>query len=352
MYRSFINDLRSGDISNLYLLYGNERFLLDKAVEELKDNILTGFPEINLSVFEDDTFEITNLVNACSSLPFCGEKRLVLVKDYSGLVSKSKKNNEEETEETKVNDKSDDFKFIAEMPETTCLIFMNHGDVDGRKKLFKYINKMGKVYKFDRIGKGDLIQWIKGHFTRAEKVINPSLVEYFADNIGYLDRNSDTNLYHVQNEINKILAYVGDEKIVTEEHLKQLSIKSLDNDIFKLIDACWQKNISESLKIYNDMLLAGEHSFMILSMLSKGIKNLIKIKELKNQGLSIKEISQKAKIHEYTVKLYLRHIDKMSFSILDRALERCTLCERDIKSGRLYERLSFEMLFISLFENS
>lgn len=238
------------------------------------------------------------------------------------------------------------------MPETTCLIFMNHGDVDGRKKLFKYINKMGKVYKFDRIGKGDLIQWIKGHFTRAEKVINPSLVEYFADNIGYLDRNSDTNLYHVQNEINKILAYVGDEKIVTEEHLKQLSIKSLDNDIFKLIDACWQKNISESLKIYNDMLLAGEHSFMILSMLSKGIKNLIKIKELKNQGLSIKEISQKAKIHEYTVKLYLRHIDKMSFSILDRALERCTLCERDIKSGRLYERLSFEMLFISLFENS
>lgn len=91
MYRSFINNLKSGDISNLYLLYGNERFLLDKAVEELKDNILTGFPEINLSVFEDDTFEITNLVNACSSLPFCGEKRLVLVKDYSGLVSKSKK---------------------------------------------------------------------------------------------------------------------------------------------------------------------------------------------------------------------------------------------------------------------
>jgi len=351
MYRSFINDLRSGNVSNLYLLYGNERFLLDKAVEELKDNILTDFPEMNLTIFEDDGLSISDLANACNTLPFGGDRRLILVKDYGGLVSKSKNTGDDEAEKPIEKGKSDELKFIYELPETTCLVFINYGEVDGRKKLFKDINKSGKVYKFDRISKADLIQWIRGHFTRADKKINPSLVEYFADNIGYLDRNCDTNLYNVQNEINKILAYVGGEKTVTEEHLKQLFNKSLENDIFKLIDACWQKDISKSLKIYNDMLLSGENSFAILATLTKGIKNLIKIKELKNQGLGAKEISSKTGIHEYTVKLYMKHIDKMSFNALDKALERCISCERDIKSGRLYERLSFEMLFTFLFEN-
>ena len=351
MYRSFINEIRSGNINNLYLLYGNERFLLDKAVEELKNNILTGFPEMNLTIFEGDGLATADLANACNTLPFGGDRRLVIVKDYTVLASKSKSTEDGEAEKPMEKGKSDELKFIFELPETTCLVFVNYGEVDGRKKLFKDINKSGKVYKFDRINRGDLVQWIKGHFTRAEKKISPTLVEYFADNIGYLDRNSDTNLYHVQNEINKILAYAGNEKKVTEEHVKQLFNKSIENDIFKLIDACWQKDISRSLKIYNDMLLSGEHSFAILATLSKGIKNMIKIKELKNRRLSEKEISKKTGIHEYTVKLSMKHIDKMSFNDLDRALERCISCERDIKSGRLYERLSFEMLFTSLFDN-
>lgn len=350
MYRSFINGLKSGDIGKLYLLHGNESFLLDKAIEEMKNNVLTGFPEINLTIFEDDTLDIKDLINACNTLPFGSDRRLVMVKEYKGLVSKSKKTSEEDVEEQKENDKSDEFKFISEIPESTCLVFINHGDVDGRKRLFKDINKIGKVYKFDKIDKGDLIQWIRGHFTRAGKTIKTSIVEYFADNIGYLDKNSETNLYHVQNEINKILAYVGDDSTVTEEHFKGLFSKNLENDIFKLIDSCWQKDISRCLKMYNDMLLSGEHSFIILSMLSKGIRNLIKIKELKNKGLGAKEISKDAKIHEYTVKLYMKHIDKMSFDTLDKAFKRCVECETNIKSGRIQERLSFEVLFATLFD--
>ncbi|SHI70665.1 DNA polymerase III subunit delta [Lutispora thermophila] len=350
MYRSFINSLKSGDIGRLYLLYGSESFLLDKALEELEKNVLTGFPEINLAIFEDDTLDIKDLINACSTLPFGSDKRLVVVKDYKGLASKFKKSSEEYIEEPKENDKSDGLKFIFEIPESTCLVFINHGDVDGRKKLFKDINKNGRVYKFDKIDKGDLVQWIRGHFLRAGKTIKISTVEYFAENIGYLDKNSETNLYHVQNEINKVLAYVGDDITVTEEHLEGLLRRSLENDIFKLIDSCWQKDISRSLKIYNDMLLSGENSFGILSMISKGIKNLMKIKELKSKGLDAKGIAKEAQIHEYTVKLYMKHIDIMSFDTLYNAFNRCIECDVNIKSGKMQERLSIELLFTTLFD--
>lgn len=350
MYRSFINGLKSGDVSYVYLLYGSERYLLDKAVEELKSYFLKDFPEINLSIFEDDNIDSKALVNACSTLPFGGDKRLVFVKNFSGLISKSKKQSGEEAEEKKGIDKTGGFDFISELPDTTCLVFVNYGEVDKRKKLFKDINKAGKIYQFDRINKGDLTQWIKGHFNRAGKEIKPLDLENFAANTGYLDKNNDVNLYHVQNEINKVLAYVGNDIVINGEHLEKLFAKNLENDIFKLIDACWENNISKSLKIYNDMILSGELSFSILAMISKGIKNLIRIKELKSRGLDVRGISEKAKIHEYTVKLYMKHIDKMSFEVLEIAFRRCLDCEKDIKTGKVSERLSFEMLFASLFD--
>lgn len=350
MYRDFINDLKNEGAGSLYLLYGSERFLLDKAVEELKSRVVNGFPELNLTIFEDDTLDFNDLANACNTLPFGSDRRLILVKDYKGLLSKSKKSTEGTDDELNDKEETNDFDFIFQLPNSTCLVFVNHGDVDGRKKLVKSINKTGRVYKFDKIDRNELIQWVKGHFKRAGKEIKPSVLEYFADNIGYLNKNSDANLYHVQNEIKKVLAYAKDDNIVTEEHLKRILKRNIDNDIFKLIDACWQKDVSKSLKIYNDLLLSGESSFGILAMISKGIKNLIQIKELRIKGLNEKEISKTAQIHEFTVKLYLKHIDQMDFEILENAFNKCVNSEINIKTGRINERLSLEMLLTSLFQ--
>jgi len=350
MYRSFINDLKNEGIGSLYLLYGNERFLLDKAVEELKSRIVSGFPELNLTIFEDDTLDFNDLINACNTLPFGSDRRLVLVKDYKGLTSKSKKSAEGTDDELDDNEETNDFDSIFQLLDSTCLVFANHGDVDRRKKLVKIINKTGRVYKFEKVDRNELMQWVKGHFRRAGKEIKPSAIEYFVDNIGYLNKNSDANLYHVQNEIKKVLAYGKDDRIVTEEHFKQILKRNMENDIFKLIDACWHKDISKSLKIYNDLLLSGESSFGILAMISKGIKNLIQIKELRIKGLNEKEISKTAQIHEYTVKLYLKHIDQMDFEVLENAFNKCVNSEINIKSGRINERLSLEMLLTSLFQ--
>ena len=189
----------------------------------------------------------------------------------------------------------------------------------------------------------------KRPFKRVGKNIKPSAIEYFADNIGYLNKNSEANLYHVQNEINKVLAYAKDDSIVTEAHLKQIIKRDIEKDIFKLIDACWQRDISKSLRIYNELLLSGESSFGILAMISKGIKNLIQIKELRIRGLTAKEISKTSQIHEYTVKLYLKHVDKMSFDILENAFNKCINSEINVKTGKINERLSMEMLLTSLF---
>lgn len=349
IYRSFIKEINSSTIKKLYLLYGCESYLLDKGLEEVKARVVTGFEEINYSVFEGKDIDISQLQNACETLPFGSNKKLVVVKDYLGLKSKSKKSQSEKDESISEHDRLNNMSFINNLTDDVCLLFISYGEIDKRKKLYKDLNKFGSVFEFKKIDKGDLKQWISKFFTKEGKKIGYEEIEYFIRNTGYMDKNSEVNMYYVQNEMEKVLSYTGEEKIISIDSIKALIHEPLENNIFKLIDACLEGDTSGSLKIYLDLLLEGESSYSIIALISWGIKNIIKIKELKEEGLDAKNISSKLKMKEFIVRKNINHCNKIDFIKLEKALERCIQCEIDIKTGKLAEKIAVEMLLTSLF---
>jgi DNA polymerase-3 subunit delta len=310
IYRSFIKEINSGEIKKLYLLYGQESYLLDKGLEEIKSRAVTGLEEINYMVFDNKNMDIDELRNACETLPFGSEKKLIVVKDFSGLKTKSKKG-EGDKEEKAENLGAEIIPLINNLAEDTCLVFSSKGDVDKRKKLYKDINKKGSVYEFKRIDKVDLKQWIIRFFKNEGKAVGVEVLEYFMQNIGYFDKNSESNMYNIQNEMEKILAYMGEEKEVSMGSIKALINEPPENDVFKLIDACLEGDISNSLKIYSDLLLRGESTYSIIGLISWGIKNIIKIKELKEEGLDMDaETLENAKIKQEHRKEQLENLQK------------------------------------------
>ncbi len=353
IYRSFIKEVKSGDIKKLYLLYGQENYLLDKGLEEIKDRVVTGLEEINYMVFDNKNIDIDELQIACETLPFGSEKKLIVVKDFSGLRTKSKKI-EGEKEEKEENLGAEIISLINNLVEDTCLVFFSRGDVDKRKKLYKDINKIGSVFEFKRIDKADLRQWITRFFKNEGKIFGGEVLEYFMQNISYLGKGSDSNMYNIQNEMEKILAYTGEEKEISMNSIKALINEPPENDVFKLIDACLEGDIPSSLIIYSDLLLRGESTYSILGLISWGIKNIIKIKELQEEGLNIKGISSRLKMNEFIVRKNINKCNKVSFKTLEGALGKCIKCETDLKTGKFtekpMERLALEVLLTELFK--
>ena len=83
--------LKAKTPEKIYLFQGDEPFLLDYYVGELKKLILNGDNEsLNLSIFENST-NVDDIIDACDTYPVFGERKLVIVKNSGLFYGKSKK---------------------------------------------------------------------------------------------------------------------------------------------------------------------------------------------------------------------------------------------------------------------
>lgn len=345
-YRQLMNDIKSNSIKPVYLIYGSETYLIDKGWEALKNAVVTSFPELNYSQFEGEKLEADVLSAACETFPFGSDKRLVAVRDLGILKGKG----EGEEAEKSVKDAQPFIDVVKSISDTTCLLFVSYGSIDKRKKLVNELKKQGAVYEFDRVDKEELAQWIRNVLGRNGKKIGSRELDYFINSIGYIDKNGSKTLYDVENEIKKLTGFMGDSADVRMEHIEAVVPRNIENDIFKLINACSGKNIDCSLRVYGDLLLEGESSFGILALLSKQIKNMLTVSELYGKKYDGRSIAQKLKLHEYTVKLCIKYSSSIKRQALQSAFGKCLDTEFSIKSGRMGERLAMEMLLVELFD--
>ncbi|MDF2841027.1 MAG: polymerase delta subunit [Clostridia bacterium] len=358
-YKAFANDIKAGEVKKVYLLYGEESYLLDRARELLKASVVTAFPELNFNSLDGEALTVEQLQNACDTFPFGSEKKLVVVRQPAFLKKTSKKGEEEQEDggdeqDTAVQKDGGELKgyleLLKQLPDSCCLLLLYYGDMGKSKKITDAITKDGAVYEFKKAEKDEVTKWVRNSFSKSNKKIGLKALDHFIVQTGYLDKNSEKNLYDLENEINKIAAFAGDAEEVTYEHIQSVMPKSLENDIFKLINSCAEKRISESLSVLHDLLIQGEEIFAVLAMITKQIRTMTAVLELSKKGLDAKSAAAKLKVHEFYAKNCLNHGRKIGMDGLVKGLNNCVAAEMSVKSGKMEKRLAIEMLIINLFE--
>ncbi len=354
-YRQLMNDIKNNSIKSVYLIYGSETYLIDKGWEALKNAVVTSFPELNYTQLEGEKLGASELLAACETFPFGSDKRLVAVRDLGLLKSKGDgksdgKGDEEEAAAAPGKDAQPFIDVVGNINDTTCLILVSYGSIDKKKRLFKELKNQGAAYEFDRIDRDELAKWIRNSLGKSSKSIGSRELDHFINSIGYLDKNGSKTMYDVENEIKKLVGFAGSSTDILMAHIEAVVPRNIENDIFKLINACSEKDVDRSLRLYGDMLLEGENSFGILGLLSRQIKNMLEVSELYGKKYEARGISEKLKLHEYTVKLCIKYSSSIKRQVLQSAFRKCLDAEFSIKSGRMGERLAMEMLLVGIFE--
>lgn len=358
-YRDFSNEMKSKQIKRLYLLYGKENYLLDRAKELLQSNVVTVFPELNLTVLDGEALTLEKLQNTCETFPFGSEKKLVIVRQPMFLKKSSGKNQadseDEENTEQEVTSRNDQdqkkyLELLQELPETCCLLLLYYGELGKSKKLFDAVNKAGLAFEFKKVDRDELSRWVKNSFGRYRKQLSFKEIDYFINMTGYLDKNSEKTLYDLENEVDKIAAYAGPSEEITLGHIDSVMPRNLENDIFKLINSCADKRPAEGLSVLSDLLVQGEEIFAILSMITKQIRTMIAVLELNQKGLDPKSAAARIKIHEFYAKNCLSYGKKIGMKGLVNGLNNCISSEANVKTGRMDKRLAMEMLMINMFQ--
>jgi len=338
---SELTDLKS-QIKNkapakVYLFSGNEPFLVDYYVGEIKKIVLEKDEEgLNYSIFENRV-DIDALIDACDTFPVFADKKLVLVKNSSLFINKAKK--ESDSDGTAAGNKSQEVlkQYIPELPDTACLVFIEN-QIDKRLGLYKQIVKHGLALEFNQLTERELVPWVVKGFRTMGKTISVEAAQH-------LVAVSEPDMYALKNEMIKLDAYLGERKEITLEDIKLLSIPTIKSVIFDLLDAVAQQNAPRALALLKDMLEIKEPEQKILSMLSKQTGEILKLKCLQNKGATQADIGSYFQgKHPYALKIMMNQARKMDEGYLRKLLKSCAEAETSYKKGAIGARLSLEVL--------
>ena len=317
--------IKEGNIRGVYLLFGEERYVISTYVNKLIKLCLSEQEKaMNLEFFSDAKTDIQTIVDAAVTLPFFSDKRVIVM---DGLLSKKNAAKEERL-----------LELIQNLPESTVLILIEE-DIDKRSKLYKLIQKVGMASEFDFLSDKQLIEYVMKEAARMGKEMDGYTAAHFIHTVGY-------NLSLIMNELNKLIDYTLNRQKITSADVEAVCIRSIENRIFDLVDSMGRKEREKALTLYNDLVMMREPSQMILAMIIRQFRLNYQTKLLLNKRSSSAEIAAALKIPPFVVSKCIAQSKHFTEERLKQALNDCLELDLKTKTGRLDPVIGVEMIIV------
>ncbi len=276
----FTKSLQRGEIAPLYYFYGDEPYLLDRAVKRLLDRAVPpDFRDFNLNIFYGKECRGEEIATAAQTLPMFAERRVVLVKRGGELSPAALE---------LLTD------YAADPSPSTTLIFEGE-KIDQRRKFFLEIKKNGHLIEFKRPYENQLAPFVREEAVAHGKKVEAAAIEMLVYLVG-------NNLQELAAEIEKVSVYVGTRDIIGIADIREIVSDTKVDSIFELTDALGGRELARALRNLNTILRDGEAPLMVLAMLSRHFRQLWRVKELCEKGVPAAEIGKSVGISPYFLK--------------------------------------------------
>lgn len=316
------NDIKMGQLKNVYLLYGTEDYLKRQYRDKLKHALVEPDDTMNFSAYEGKDINPKELIDLSETLPFFKEKRMILVEN-SGFFKNS----------------CDDLaEYMSQVPESTCFVFVEE-EVDKRSKLFKAASRAGSAVEFETPKEDMLVRWILGRIQREGKKITQSVMQLFLSKTG-------SDMENIDKELEKLICYTLDKTEISAADVEAICTGQTENKIFEMIDAISARNQKKALDLYYDLLALKEAPMRILFLIARQFQNLLLIKSMSAKGYPAVSIAKTAGMPSFAVQKNLRQAGAFKINQLKEAIEDCGQAEEDVKMGRMADQLAVELLIV------
>jgi DNA polymerase III subunit delta len=336
LYSQLHKKIKNNQISPIYLLYGTEMFLIEETKREIIHAVLNEEDaEFNLSTYNMQEQSVDTAIEDAETLPFMGGKKVVIIKDPLFLTGQKDK--------SKIEHDLKRFDQYINMPyeESVLLIIAPFEKLDERKKIVKTLKAKSEVFHASEMNDSMVKDWMTKRVEEFNVVISDSAAELLVNMIG-------PKLMLLSNEIDKMAMYVGEGGVIKEEEVLSLTSRSLEQNIFVLIEKVVQRKVDEALRIYYDLLRQNEEPIKVLSLIVQQFRLIYQVKELSSRGYGQKQIASQLKVHPYRVKLAAIQgkgfEDKQLLEIINQLAD----ADYHMKTGKMDKALLLELFFMKL----
>ena len=224
---------------------------------------------------EQAATRIRSTIEALQTLPFFGGAKLVWLKNVNFLADSiigraaSVQAALEDLDET-----------IAAGFGTSVILLISATDVDKRRSFYKSLGKRAELQVFDRLD-SSRSGWEEEATEMVRKRAKEQKLQFGQDALELFVLLTGGDTRQIQNELEKIDIFLGKERTVTVDHVRELVPLSRAGVIFELGNALAERDLERALPLVRRLLDQGETAIGILLVaILPTIRNLLLAKDL------------------------------------------------------------------------
>lgn len=312
-------DLAAGELGCAYIFYGEESYLREYYLEEVRKQLVpAGFEEFNYHKVEGKDLTVQRLSEMAEAMPMLSERTLIVVTDFD-LFKLS------EEQRTRM------IAFLEDLPPYCCVVLV-YDTVEYKpnktmKKLYKAVTDHVECVEFRAADNSDLVAWIARRFKALGKEIDRQTAEYLIFTCGGL-------MTGLVPEIIKIGSYAKG-KTITQKDIDAVADPVLSAEVFKLSDAVLQNDYDRAASILGDLLKMQTEPIMILAALGSQLRRIhtarLAIDSGKDKYWLMELWDMKS---DYPAKLLLTAARRTSADWCAEAVKMCQVLDRRMKSEK------------------
>lgn len=320
--RNIDNDIKTGQLKNLYLLYGEERYLIRQYRDKLKNALSDPDDTMNASSFGQEDLNANAIIDLAETMPFFAERRLILIED-SGWGKKTP---------DEIGD------YLQNIPEFTFFVFVEK-EVDKRSKLYKAAAKKGYVSEFGRQTENLLARWVGGRIRREGKQMTQRAYEHLILKTG-------TDMETIDKELEKLLCYTLDKETIDLDDVEAIVTDHSERKIFDMVDALASHQPKKAMDQYYDLIAQREPALLILHLLTRQFHNMMIVKAMVNRGSNNRDIAAQIGASDWLVRKYQNQCRPYDMERLRKAVADGIAYEEAVKTGKLTDTYAVELFIV------
>ena len=320
--RTIQEDLKTGSFRHIYLLYGDEDYLLQQYKNKLVSALCDEGDTFNFARYEGKDVPVREVIDLCETMPFLSDRRVILFEDTGFFKNKC-----------------DELTDYAEaLPDYLYLIFKEH-QVDKRNRLYKLVSRDGRAAELKEPDEKTLIRWIGTILSINGRKIS-------ARDASVLLERTGSDMGTIRNELEKLISYTEGRDAVTTADIDVVCSTQTVNRVFEMVRAAADKNQQKAMALYEDLLALKERPMTILFNMGRQFRQMFLTKQMQDEGTPSAEIARVLGVQPFVIRNLSACASRYRMKDLEKIIADFVDAEEAVKTGRLEDRLAVELMII------
>lgn len=321
--------LKRRTLKPLYLFYGEEEFLMHRALKRLEEALQGPEGEAPVKVvLEAQETGLPEFLSQTRMTPLWGAGQLLVlrrVETYPANVFKAV------------------LDYLDHPAPRAWVVLLAPGlkarDL-GKNAVWKRLQKEEAALGFFRLKEGELQQWLTREAQALGKTLPLAGARRLVDMVG-------DNLSELAQELEKLSLFAGDEKTLTPTLVGQLVSHSRTYSIFALVDALGEPGAQKRLSALAHLLDLGEPPVKILVMLARQLRLLLRLKD-SPPGTPPEALARSLEVPAWKLKDLTKQAAHFTAPALQTHLRRLHQTDQHLKTSVGNPRLLLEWCLLQM----